>query len=96
MLRSLLYRGIKIWQGRDYKITINLVLASEGLADITIRYMIYSIEHGSDYYIIEIVFNILVLVLKQEERLLFKNTPWNKINSRIINTLRDRPVGNIV
>ncbi|KAK7583226.1 hypothetical protein V3481_012568 [Fusarium oxysporum f. sp. vasinfectum] len=96
MLRSLLRRGTKTWQGRNYKTTIDLVLASEELADATIKCAVHGTEHGSDHRTIETVFDISVPAPKQEERLLFKNAPWKEINSRIVDTLRDRPVGNTV
>jgi hypothetical protein len=68
---SLLKQGTKTWQGGglggDYKLTINLVLALENLTDSIVKYLIHRIEHGSNYYIIKIVFNILVLVLEQQE-----------------------------
>ncbi|KAG6979443.1 putative RNA-directed DNA polymerase from transposon X-element [Fusarium oxysporum f. sp. conglutinans] len=44
MLRSLLRRGTKTWQSRDYETTIDLVLAPEDLADATIRCAIH--ENG--------------------------------------------------
>jgi hypothetical protein len=75
MLRSLLRRGIKTWQSGDYKITINLVLASKELTDANIKCAIYGMEHGSDYRTIKTVFDISVPTPKQEERLLFKNAP---------------------
>ncbi|KAF4336646.1 reverse transcriptase [Fusarium beomiforme] len=96
MLRSLLRRGTKTWQGRNYKTTIDLVLASEELADATIKCAVHGTEHGSDHRTIETVFDISVPAPKQEERLLFKNAPWKEINSRIVDTLRVRPVGNTV
>jgi hypothetical protein len=96
MLRSLLRRGIKIWQSGDYETTIDLVLASEELADANIKCAIYSTEHGSDHRTIETVFDISVPAPKQEERLLFKNAPWKEINSRITDTLRSRLVGSMV
>ncbi|KAJ0131146.1 Ubiquitin conjugation factor E4 [Fusarium oxysporum f. sp. albedinis] len=96
MLRSLLRRGTKTWQSGDYETTIDLVLASEELADANIKCAIHGIEHGSDHRTIETVFDISVPAPKQEERLLFKNAPWKEINSRITDTLRSRPVGNTV
>ncbi|KAG6989317.1 Retrovirus-related Pol polyprotein from type-1 retrotransposable element R1 [Fusarium oxysporum f. sp. conglutinans] len=94
MLRSLLRRGTKTWQSGDYETTIDLALASEELADANIKCAIHGTEHGSDHRTIETVFDISVPGPKQEERLLFKNAPWKEINSRIVDTLRDRPVGN--
>ncbi|KAF6527839.1 hypothetical protein HZS61_008141 [Fusarium oxysporum f. sp. conglutinans] len=96
MLRSLLRRGTKTWQSGDYETTIDLVLASEELADANIKCAIHGTEHGSDHRTIETVFDISVPAPKQDERLLFKNAPWKEINSRIVETLRVRPVGNTV
>ncbi|KAJ0127742.1 Uncharacterized protein HZ326_29156 [Fusarium oxysporum f. sp. albedinis] len=64
MLRSLLRRGTKTWQSGDYEITIDLVLASEELADINIKCAIHGTEYGSDYYMIETAFDISVLAPK--------------------------------
>jgi exonuclease III len=44
--------------------TIDLVLASEELADANIKCAIYSIEHGLDHRTIETVFDISVPALK--------------------------------
>ncbi|KAF6527788.1 hypothetical protein HZS61_008090 [Fusarium oxysporum f. sp. conglutinans] len=96
MLRSLLRRGTKTWQSGDYDTTIDLVLASEELADTNIKCAIHGTEHGSDHRTIETAFDISVPAPKQEERLLFKNAPWKEINSRIVETLRVRPVGSMV
>ncbi|RKK79088.1 hypothetical protein BFJ63_vAg16914 [Fusarium oxysporum f. sp. narcissi] len=96
MLRSLLRRGTKTWQGRNYETTIDLVLASEELADATIRCAIHGTEHGSDHRTIEATFDSSVPAPKQEERLLFKNAPWKEIKGKIVDTLRDKPRGNTV
>ena len=45
-LSSLLPRGTKTWQGGQYETTIDLVLASEGLAASTVKCSIYGTEHG--------------------------------------------------
>ncbi|GKU05935.1 unnamed protein product [Fusarium langsethiae] len=60
MLRSLLRRGTKTWQSGDYETTIDLVLASEELADANIKCAIHGTEHGSDHRTIETVFDISV------------------------------------
>ena len=65
-----------------YDTTINLVLASAELADSTVKCVVHRTEHGSDHRAIEAVFDILVPVPKQQERLLLKNAPWKEINSR--------------
>jgi hypothetical protein len=96
MLRSLLRRGTKTWQGRNYETTIDLVLASKELADATIRCAIHGTEHGSDHRTIEATFDSSVPAPKQEEKLLFKNTPWKETKGKIVDTLRDKPRGNTV
>ncbi|KAH7464218.1 hypothetical protein FOMA001_g17818 [Fusarium oxysporum f. sp. matthiolae] len=96
MLRSLLRRGTKTWQGRNYETTIDLVLASEELADATINCAVHGTEHGSDHRTIETVFDISVPAPKQEEKLLFKNAPWKEIKGKIVDTLKDKPRGNTV
>jgi exonuclease III len=96
MLRSLLRRDTKTWQSGGYETTIDLVLASEELANANIKCAIHGTEHGSDHRTIETVFDISVPAPKQEERLLFKNAPWKEINNRIANILRDRPMGTTV
>ncbi|KAF5964566.1 reverse transcriptase [Fusarium coicis] len=96
MLRSLLRRGTKTWQSGDYEKTIDLILASEELANSNIKCGIHGLEHGSDHRTIETVFDISIPTPKQEERLLFKKAPWKEINSRITDTLKSRPVGNTV
>ncbi len=82
-LRSLLRRGTKTWHGGDYDTTIDLVLASADLADTTVKCAIHGTEHGSDHRAIETVFDTLVPVPKQQDRLLLKNAPWKEINTRI-------------
>ena len=61
---SLLRRRTKTWCGRDFKTTIDLVLASEELKDVTVKCVIYGTEHGSDYCTIETVFDVLVPTLR--------------------------------
>jgi hypothetical protein len=74
-LSSLLPRGIKTWNNRNYETTIDLALASEELATSTIKCAIHGTEHGSDYRTIKTVFNISVPPLKHQERLLLKSAP---------------------
>jgi hypothetical protein len=52
-----------------------------------VKCILYEIEHGSDHYIIEAVFDISVPIPRPQERLLLKNTPWKEINARIANSL---------
>jgi hypothetical protein len=96
MLRSLLRRGTNTWQSGDYETTIDLGLASEELAEASIRCAVHDTGHGSDHRTIETVFDTSVPAPKQEERLLFKNTPWKEINGGIVDTLSRRLLGNTV
>ena len=90
-LRSLLRRGTKTWHGGDYDTTIDLVLASADLVDTTVKCTIHRTEHRSDYRAIETVFDTLVPVPKQQDRLLLKNAPWKEINARIVTALDATP-----
>ena len=96
MLRSLLRRGTKTWQSGDYETTIDLILASEELADTVIKCTIHDTEHGSDHRSINTAFDVSVPTPKQQERLLLKNAPWKKINDRITDRLGSSPAGNTV
>jgi hypothetical protein len=90
-LCSLLRRGTKTWHGGDYSTTIDLVLASAELADTTVKCAIHKAEHGSDHAAIETVFDTLVPVAKQRDRLLLKNAPWKEIKARIVKELGSIP-----
>jgi hypothetical protein len=96
MLRSLLRRGTKAWESGDYETTIDLVLASEELADATIKCTTHGTEHGSYHRKIETAFGVSVPAPKQQERLLLKNASWKEINSRLADRLRSSPAGNTV
>jgi exonuclease III len=48
-LNSLLPRGTKTWHNGEQNRTIDLVLASEGLREFTVKCAIYDTEHGSDH-----------------------------------------------
>jgi hypothetical protein len=82
-LSSLLRRGTKTWHGGNYDTTIDLILASAELADSTVKCGIYGTEHGLDHRAIDTVFDILVPVPKQQERLLRKNAPWEEITAEL-------------
>ncbi|KAJ6114720.1 hypothetical protein N7486_000498 [Penicillium sp. IBT 16267x] len=90
-LSSLLRRGTKTWHGGgqsvDCESTIDLVLASENLADSMIKCAIHGTEHGSDHRAIDTIFDAPWPVPKHPERLLLKNAPWKEINARIESTL---------
>jgi exonuclease III len=90
-LQSLLGRGVKTWQRGDSKTTIDLVLASEGMVQGMIKCRLHDTEHGSDHRAIESSFDIELPSRPAIPRLLFKNAPWNAINERIAETLRDKP-----
>jgi exonuclease III len=92
-LSSLLRRGTKTWHGGDHATTIDLVLASEDLANTTLKCMIHQTEHGSDHRAIETEMDVSVPALQQQERLLLKNAPWKEINSRITRTLNTTSAG---
>ncbi|KAJ5494161.1 hypothetical protein N7463_010248 [Penicillium fimorum] len=94
-LSSLLKRGTKTWHGEgqygDCESTIDLVLASDNLADLMAKCVIHGTEHGSDHRTIETVFDAQWLAPKHQERLLLKNAPWKEINARIASTLATTP-----
>ena len=92
-LRSLLPRGTKTWQNGNCKITINLILASDELASTIVKYTVYRTEYGFDHRAIKTIFNIAVPKHTLEQRILFKNIPWNKIRNRIATALRIILVG---
>ena len=64
---------MKIWQNGNCKIIIDLILALDKLISIIVKYMVYGTEHGSDYKVIKIIFNITVPKHAIEQRILFKN-----------------------
>ncbi|KAJ5543771.1 hypothetical protein N7494_005050 [Penicillium frequentans] len=94
-LSSLLKRGTKTWHGEgqygDCESTIDLVLASDNLADLMTKCVIHGTEHGSDHRTIETVFDAPWSAPKHQERLLLKNAPWKEINARIASTLAATP-----
>jgi hypothetical protein len=78
-LSSLLKRGTKTWHSEgqygDYKSTIDLVLASDNLADLMTKCVIHGTKHGSDHRTIETIFDAPWSALKHQERLRLKNAP---------------------
>ena len=82
-LQSLLQRGTKTWHNSSAESTIDLVLVSEELASNVIKCMLHNTNHGSDHEAIETTFDVAVPEQVSEERLLFKNAPWNKIRDVI-------------
>lgn len=89
-LTSLLPRGTKTWHDGRYETTIDLVLASEGLVEAKIRCTIGGTDHGSDHYKITTTFDMAMPEVEHEPRLLFKNTPWKEVNTRIKKTLHGK------
>ena len=67
--------------------TINLVLASENLADSMAKCALHETEHGSGHRAIETVFDAPWPIPKHQERRLLKNAPW-KENRRSMPELR--------
>ena len=94
-LSSLLPRGTKTWQGPRYESTIDLVLASEALADSVVRCRTCTTEHGSDHRTIETVFEAAVPEARYEEKLLLKNAPWKEIRARIASNLTGATGGTV-
>lgn len=82
-LASLLPRGSKTWQNGDSESTIDLILASETLAENYLHCKIHETEHGSDHRAIETRFDLEVPEKEHKSRLLFKNAPWGEIRTRI-------------
>lgn len=82
-LSSLLPRGTMTWQDDKYESTIDLVLASEGLAERMIRCNTHGTDHGSDHLTIDTIFDLATPHATHQPRLLFKNAPWREINQRI-------------
>lgn len=95
-LSSLLPRGTKTWHSGEYDTAIDLVLASERLREATVKCGIYGTEHGSDHRTIDSTFDISIPIPRFQERLLFKNAPWNDIQTRIASTLSATGIGGTV
>jgi hypothetical protein len=95
-LRSLLPRGTKTWRDKNYETTIDLVLATEELAENVIRCGIHETDHGSDHRRIDTTFDIAIPTPQHQPRMLLKNTPWHEVNERIKGALSTvRIVGDV-
>ena len=81
-LSSLLPRGTKTWHDNEYESTIDLVLASEGLAENVVSCGLHDTDHGSDHEAIVTTFDIEAHGMEHKPRLLFKNTPWKSSERR--------------
>ncbi|KID59535.1 Endonuclease/exonuclease/phosphatase, partial [Metarhizium hybridum] len=95
-LNSLLPRGTKTWKGTDKagrirETTIDLVFASQDLANDLVRCGPHVTDHGSDHRTIETIFETAVPESIPQVRLLFKNAPWKKINVRVAVGLEGSP-----
>jgi hypothetical protein len=95
-LQSLLPRGTKTWKKGNHESTIDLMLASEELATSMVKCVVHATEHGSDHRAIETTFDVATPERVAEQRLLFKNAPWNNIRARIATTLYSAPSGGSV
>lgn len=91
-LCSMLPRGTKTWQNGNRETTIDLILASEGLASTVVKCGIHATEHGSDHRAIESWFEVTTPERAVQQRLLFKNAPWTAIRTRIAMALQSVPV----
>ena len=56
-----------------------------------VKCAVHGTEHGSNHCIIKTMFDIPVLVAKQQEQLLLKNISWKGINARITTSLDSTP-----
>jgi endonuclease/exonuclease/phosphatase family metal-dependent hydrolase len=77
-LRSLLPNGTKTWARNGQESTVDLIFASDELATTLIQCRAHGIEHGSDHRAIETTFNVAPPKRIVEQRLLFKNAPFNR------------------
>ena len=91
-LSSLLPRGTKTWQDANHETTIDLVLASEGLAEAVLRCATHGTDHGSDHRTIDTIFDMAVPDIPYHPRLLFKNAPWKEVNEKIRLSLEVTPM----
>jgi len=91
-MHSLLPRGTKTWQRGEMETTIDLTLATSGLAAAMTRCEVYETEHGSDHRAITTTFDMALPPRPRKERLLFKNAPWNKIREVLAHRLGDLPL----
>lgn len=74
-LLSLLPRGTKTWQNGERESTIDLLLASEVLAENYLQCRVHETEHGSDHRAIEARFDFDLPEADRKPRLLLKNAP---------------------
>lgn len=95
-LSNLLPRGTKTWKGRDSEgrvreTTIDLLFASQDLANDLVKCGPHATDHGSDHRTIETIFETEVPEPIPQERLLLKNAPWKKISARVAAGLEGIP-----
>ena len=90
-LQSLLPRGTITYESALGQSTIDLVLASEGLAEVVMQCDIYGQEHGSDHQAIQTSFSILRSERPPPSRLLLRHAPWSRIQETVKQGLRTIP-----
>ena len=79
-LQSLLPVGVLIFKSNTGRIlTINLILATLGLASKLAKCAIWEYKYGSDHRAIHTSFWVNIDTQESQERLLIKNTNWDKI-----------------
>ena len=82
-LVSLLKRGTITRSQGGNKSTIDLMLATQGLANSMSCCKIHDIDHGSDRLAVESRFNLKVPAQTQTERLLFKEGSWQQLREMV-------------
>lgn len=89
-LQSLLPRGTITFDGGRGRSTVDLTLASSGLARRLLRCQTHPVEHGSDHRAIVSICKTAALVTDQRTpRYLLREVDWEVVNSQI-NHLRGR------
>lgn len=83
-LQSLLPRGRMTFEARSQRSTIDLVLASPGLAAKLNRCQIHPVEHGSDHRAIQSVFDIISpMPVLDIPKYLFRQVDWEEVRTRL-------------
>jgi hypothetical protein len=95
-LQSLLPRGTITFESPQGRSTIDLTLASPGLAAQLIQCRIHPQEHGSDHRAIQSTFDINISTpLPSQARLQLKQAPWEEVRARLTHLQsRTRPIRN--
>jgi len=82
-LQSLLPAGTITYECVRGKSTIDLMLATTGLAEDLVKCSLWEHEYGSDHRAIATRFSMNVVREERQERLLLKNAPWDKIRAAV-------------